>query len=78
MELSVYSFEKLDYGVADVLDRFYNADIAFVDMSVETQQNALFYHIGVRESVGKPVSVILRHDVDTEFTISPKVRKDFE
>ena len=55
------SFDKLDYGTAEVIDRFYNADLAFIDLSVETQQYAMAYHIGVRESLGKSDSIILKH-----------------
>ena len=66
-------FEKLDFGESEALDRFYNADVAIVDLSVQVQQSALFYHIGVRESMGMPETVIMLNDVDPEFTLSVKV-----
>ena len=75
-ELSHLSFEALDFGETDVLDRFYNADVAVVDMSIQVQQSALSYHIGVRESMGMPKTVILLHDTDPEFTLSVKVSEN--
>ena len=73
MELTYIPFEKLDFGETDVLDKFYNADVAIVDMSVHVQQSALVYHIGVRESMGMPQTIITLHDTDPEFTLSVKV-----
>lgn len=71
------SFEYLDFGGTDALDRFYNADVAIVDMSIHVQQASLFYHIGVRESMGMPETVILLNDTDAEFTLSVKVMNQF-
>ncbi|KAI0229036.1 Mitogen-activated protein kinase kinase kinase 15 [Lamellibrachia satsuma] len=73
VELTYIPFEKLDFGETDVLDKFYNADVAIVDMSVHVQQSALVYHIGVRESMGMPQTIITLHDTDPEFTLSVKL-----
>ena len=67
------TFEKLDFGEIEALDRFYNADVAIVDLSIRSQQSPLFYHIGVRENMGMRETVILLNDTDPEFTLSVKV-----
>jgi len=67
------NFERLDFGETDVLDQFYNADIAVVDMSKRSQQATLSYHIGVRQHIGAPETVVMLHDTDPQFMLSARV-----
>ena len=67
------SFEKLDFGETAVLDKFYNADAAVVDMSTHAWQSALFYLIGIRESMGMDDNIVMLHDKEPETTSSVKV-----
>ena len=71
--LETVSFQKLDFGETSVLDVFYNADVAIVDMSVAVQQAPLFYHIGIRQSMGMTHNIVILYDVDPETTLSLRV-----
>ncbi|KAM4693410.1 mitogen-activated protein kinase kinase kinase 5 [Discoglossus pictus] len=64
--LDTLHFGKLDFGETTVLDRFYNADIAVVEMSDAFRQPSLFYHLGVRESFSMANNIILYCDTNSE------------
>lgn len=65
VSLQVISFDKLDFGETTVLETFYNADVAIVDLSIRIQQSALTYHLGVRESMNQTYNIIIHCIMDT-------------
>ncbi|XP_016847884.2 mitogen-activated protein kinase kinase kinase 15 isoform X1 [Anolis carolinensis] len=71
-QLHTVHFGELDFGETAVLDAFYDADVAFVDMSDFSRQPSLFYHLGVRESFDMANNVILYHDTDVDTAQSLK------
>uniref|UniRef100_A0A667GVM9 mitogen-activated protein kinase kinase kinase n=1 Tax=Lynx canadensis TaxID=61383 RepID=A0A667GVM9_LYNCA len=71
--LETVHFGKLDFGETAVLDRFYNADIAVVEMSDAFRQPSLFYHLGVRESFSMANNIILYCDNNSDSLQSLKM-----
>ncbi|KAG9493440.1 hypothetical protein GDO78_001381 [Eleutherodactylus coqui] len=71
--LETLHFGKLDFGETTVLDRFYNADIAVVEMTDAFRQPSLFYHLGVRESFSMANNIILYCDTNAETLQSLKM-----
>uniref|UniRef100_A0AAQ5X651 mitogen-activated protein kinase kinase kinase n=1 Tax=Amphiprion ocellaris TaxID=80972 RepID=A0AAQ5X651_AMPOC len=65
-KLETVNFGKLDFGETTVLDRFYNADIAVVEMTDAFRQLSLFYHLGVRESFSMANNIILYCDTNSD------------
>ncbi|XP_021008594.1 mitogen-activated protein kinase kinase kinase 15 [Mus caroli] len=70
--LTSVPFGELDFGETAVLDTFYDADVAIVDMSDISRQPSLFYHLGVRESFDMANNVILYYDTDADTALSLK------
>ncbi|XP_077336868.1 mitogen-activated protein kinase kinase kinase 15 [Lithobates pipiens] len=71
-QLTSVNFGELDFGETEVLDTFYDADVAVVDMSDVGRQPSLFYHLGVRESFDMANNVIIYHDTDADTSLSLK------
>ncbi|XP_053867954.1 mitogen-activated protein kinase kinase kinase 6 [Malaclemys terrapin pileata] len=58
-ELQTVLFGTLALGDPGSMDRFYNADVAVVEVSNSLCQPSLFYHLGVRESFSMTNNVLL-------------------
>ncbi|XP_041089934.1 mitogen-activated protein kinase kinase kinase 6-like isoform X2 [Polyodon spathula] len=58
-KMNTIPFGSLALGTTDILDIFYNADVAVVEMSDTFCQPSLFYHLGVRESFSMTNNFIL-------------------
>uniref|UniRef100_A0A672RLD6 mitogen-activated protein kinase kinase kinase n=1 Tax=Sinocyclocheilus grahami TaxID=75366 RepID=A0A672RLD6_SINGR len=65
-KLDIVPFGKLDFGETSVLDHFYNADIAVVELTDAFRQPSLFYHLGVRESFSMVNNIILYCDLNSD------------
>ncbi|KAM9213463.1 mitogen-activated protein kinase kinase kinase 6 [Leptosomus discolor] len=57
--LHALPFGTLALGDTGTLDRFYNADVAMVELSDSVCQPSLFYHLGVRESFNMSHNILL-------------------
>ena len=45
---------QFEFGGAEALDLFYNADVAVTDLtSRKIDRNSMFYQLGVRDSMGQ-------------------------
>eukprot|EP00118_Oscarella_pearsei_P003655 m.15221 g.15221 ORF g.15221 m.15221 type:complete len:1238 (+) comp26248_c0_seq1:24-3737(+) len=62
-------FESLNKSETTALDRFYNADVVFADLSESEHRAPLFYQLGVRESFDMHHNVITFHDRDPDETL---------
>ncbi|CAJ0608534.1 unnamed protein product [Cylicocyclus nassatus] len=76
VNLTQIDFDRLDFGEANALDTFYNADVALVDVTVQQQQPSLCYHIGVRESMNQSYNILMTYIApDSEYHIIDALKK---
>ncbi|XP_013114614.2 mitogen-activated protein kinase kinase kinase 15 isoform X2 [Stomoxys calcitrans] len=66
-------FDKLDFGETKKLETFYNADVAVIDLSIQSHQRSLSYHLGVRESFNMKENILIYNDVHSKQTLSLKL-----
>ncbi|NXX20219.1 M3K6 kinase, partial [Podargus strigoides] len=73
--LHTLPFDTLALGHTATLDRFYNADVAMVELSDSVCQPSLFYHLGVRESFNMSHNLLLccRADLSPLHTLQPLI-----
>uniref|UniRef100_A0A8C6NH48 mitogen-activated protein kinase kinase kinase n=1 Tax=Nothobranchius furzeri TaxID=105023 RepID=A0A8C6NH48_NOTFU len=64
--LKTISFDKISVGTTDILDCFYNADVAVVEMSDSFCQPSLFYHLAVREGFSSMTNNIILYGFKPE------------
>ncbi|KAG5678685.1 hypothetical protein PVAND_008335 [Polypedilum vanderplanki] len=71
--LQLVQFGKLDFGDTRTADIFHSADVAIVDLSLQHQQSALSYNLGLRESFEMKNNIVLFNDLDQEATLRLKI-----
>ncbi|KAG9509779.1 Mitogen-activated protein kinase kinase kinase 15, partial [Fragariocoptes setiger] len=61
-------FQKLASSIdeANALDAFYDADAVIVDMTLQDHRNAIYYHLGVRESFSMKQNFLLMAEESLE------------
>ena len=72
VELEQIPFEKLDFGDLIVLEKFYSAAVAVVDVTERQYEACLFYQLGLRESFGMKHNVVTCVDQESAFMAGRK------